>query len=61
MLFYKSSQGNTHHMNTNQKIDYILDRYTRTEKPSTDELVEYREYLCDMTDVELQTEIDLFE
>ena len=48
-------------MNTNQKIDYILDRYTRTEKPSTDELVEYREYLCDMTDVELQTEIDLFE
>ena len=47
-------------MNTNQLIDYILDRFNKT-SPSTDEVIEYREYLCDMTDSELQNEIDLFQ
>ena len=48
-------------MNTNQKIDYILDRYTKSGPTTTEELIDYREYLCDLTDSELQNEIDLFE
>ena len=50
-------------MNSTQKINYILERYEQRYKGELEdtELSEYKEYLSDLHDEDLQREIDLFE